>query len=1351
MKDVDGKKYTYSDGGTAANNPSLIAFDLLYEELMTFQKYKGKPVVMISINTGHVVESQQKKPTGKQSLPSQIRMTIESLMIAQDKRSDRHLGLLSTIFPAFSFYSFRVPIDKKLEAMDDYKNVKKLSDAANTYLSKNKQKFNLLLKALKGENIPTIHQNDEETFKIQHILTEKEENDLIETIHALLSIKHDLELNQKDWFLELQNMDFIEPTLPQVSPDNPKSYVFELVYPTQKPGHATASSDGILERYLATTKKFENDQDVASALRYIYYPNHLKRGYSPHQNMSFLATGIKECLLVATCLKAYCEKDSTKIIDYKSHIYWPYLRDLYNLLLVDYNKGLRVWERRTDRGAIFIGYNLDWDHYLTTSFLETIIPSTFKTYITELHAYFKETSKEEDKEINKHKKIIIHGSGGMGKSTLARAYVKEATDHNFYDLIVWVNAENEENIKNKFLEVIRTLEFHAKHQKIDVPPSSITERSELSIILRRVNDLLVLEIRKSPLFIFDSAESYEKVHTFIPQVGHTIVTTLMDPGEEPSLKLNIFSDSEALAYIQKRLDPRIIYSDIVEKEAFNKKAKLLAQKLGNHPLALSVACGYITNKRNMINIDVFIKEYDTLFQKIVRIPGDCDKSLLTTLQMSLNLLTEEDKNILYSLFYLQADNIPVEIVRHFFKSDKEWFDFLFNLDDLDLIRITYDEEKKPTSLSLHRLTQDVGRYIFEQTEEFKENKQAFFENLQISLERFVFDLSRTVEGHKKRIYVLNSQELQTIHTQLHALKLSWQALIKNAPEDVTLIDRNAYFVRILQNKIGEALLKIEDTLRIEELLKNVIMRQLQIDGETFGFLNSVYDKCFPHITDITSKKTLLILLGKFEKEDTSRFDQIDPTFFKDLPFETCERLMHLLLLTHEEPVVDLRKVFETSNAYVQEGEDPFLSLFVNRYLQNKHSLKQREYLKFLNNLCFKNLDPSFHTYKQTLYAWASCSSRQRNFLEIQTLNGVSIHHDVNGLLYLSQKTLDSQYIISDRHVEVLQRSLNYLTNYIKATGKTEINGEEFWDFLKGLNSFIKVSRMPSQIQQETYNRITTFMDDKGLAGNIKVFYSLLEYSEIKTEHLNQLFDADVQKFLDRLKGFFEFYKYNEDIQNASIQKLKELEKITSNTCENEADKYIIYNAMEKVLCIPKESLSVFYNILNIEGMSLYDQVLILEWISLNVRSLMALNSPTLENDLKAVVSFLKFNHSATEICEVLSIPLNHNISYQEVLSRFKILHQTVLSKTPLGEKDTKEWITSYIGGIEQKRFNFLMNHLFLQSPLSIIPISIMIKIAAESTDDKWNRLIQNPLNEEAFGNLFGLSDTEKFIQDLEKL
>jgi hypothetical protein len=262
----------------------------------------------------------------------------------------------------------------------------------------------------------------------------------------------------------------------------------------------------------------------------------------------------------------------------------------YKQGLVLLDKARRFW-RDEHQNAGQTCYSVG-DALKPTFYHERYVQNGTQSYLTALYT-----------QLHEHYLVVIHGSGGMGKSTLARAYAEEAETNKAYGFIGWLNAESEETLKKSYSESIETLEMHFKILYPNYQLFSYVEQTPLKDFVKRLNFLIMAKnfIQKSPLFIFDSAESYEKVHTFIPQVGHAIVTTRMDPNavkknlldlDVPAIKLDVFSDSEASSYVKTILK---------DKNPTDDEITSLCRRLGNHPLALSVACGYIKKYSNIVH------------------------------------------------------------------------------------------------------------------------------------------------------------------------------------------------------------------------------------------------------------------------------------------------------------------------------------------------------------------------------------------------------------------------------------------------------------------------------------------------------------------------------------------------------------------------------------------------------------------------------------------------------------------------------------------------------------------------------------------------------------------------------
>ncbi|CAO5677107.1 MAG: hypothetical protein HEEMFOPI_01268 [Holosporales bacterium] len=341
-----------------------------------------------------------------------------------------------------------------------------------------------------------------------------------------------------------------------------------------------------------------------------------------------------------------------------------------------------------------------------TFYQDRYISNQPQSYLTALYVQLQQNSLS-----------LIHGAGGMGKSTLATQYVKEAQDNNAYDLIVWINAKNEESIKSSFLEVIRKLEFHVASKNINVPPCVLTQESKLDAVLTRVNALLNLKILNSPLFIFHNApgykavepiqgqiektekkvvqpplskkltqkvlaiqtttklissrffswvfsfdhsknqEPYSNVAPYLPNVGHVIVTTQMNPGNIPSaIHVDCFSAPEAASYIQKSLNIQLsqtLNQNLIEKI---KTAGVY------HPLALSSFSRYmnslIAEGRRVATDELILEQFDLFNSDLTSLSTKTEfGAFINMFATSYTALTDEEKHVFNFLCYMDGEDI----------------------------------------------------------------------------------------------------------------------------------------------------------------------------------------------------------------------------------------------------------------------------------------------------------------------------------------------------------------------------------------------------------------------------------------------------------------------------------------------------------------------------------------------------------------------------------------------------------------------------------------------------------------------------------------------------------------------
>ncbi|CAO5679704.1 MAG: hypothetical protein HEEMFOPI_01692 [Holosporales bacterium] len=922
MRGEDGKEHSYSDGGTAANNPSLIAYNLGMK-----LNNKEKPVVMVYINTGNPTEEKKES----QTIIGQMKMFIGSSMKAQDEQTNEHLKLLSDNFPNFSFFPLCVSIDSGIKAMDKAKNVNKLKEAARTYMMHNKDKLDKLNLALKAAPVTQTTPH-----RIRHVLMQDHQCHFRDILYALHEKKPGVGLNHDPLLMELKEMDLVDLVCKNEGGGN---YVFEITCPPPKERREVSVAD-FVEKYSEERELFDDEEDINNALCSIYNPGRMVRKYDPKEHIPLLKRGIKDCLFAAVRLKIYCGQ-SSKFASYKEHPAWPSLCESYNGLIADYNKGIRNWNRSTNH-PILIGCKID--EWSCTPFLETIIPLSFQSYITKMYNYLNKLG-------GRTEKMILHGAGGMGKSTLAAQYVKEARDNNAYDLIVWINAEDEGTLKNGYINAIRQMERHIKNNDQTFIKSSADEKEDIKDLIEHTNGLLTkyrsLESEKkwfnSPLFIFDNApgykavepiqgqiektekkvvqlpllkkltqkvlaiqtttklissrffswvfsfdhsknqEHYTNVAPYLPYVGHVIVTTQMNPGNIPSaVRVDCFSAPEAASYVKKRL--KMLNDSKLER------VKELVQKLDNHPLALSIACGYITDPKsamrnpNGMNIDIFLNDFNASLSAIAHYepPLNISKSLYTTLMMSIKQLDEE-RGLFFLLCVLNPDSVPIDMIECFKEN-------IASLEEKSLIQVQRDDANKIVSVSMHRLTQEIGTIIRDTI--YHDKKLDFFEFFRNFLLVYGTKIREDIKKLSNGDTPDKLQSYQTLFEKAlnyRRAKEAFDARERPSEEEMQSV-RPISAVGILPDgiivDIGAKIIELNQAN--PEEMRNLVLREVKISAdlynEAFDFLQSIFErvefsvirdysfliKDFPDLTNFLKEhETLIKRIG--EEEMKSHF------------------------------------------------------------------------------------------------------------------------------------------------------------------------------------------------------------------------------------------------------------------------------------------------------------------------------------------------------------------------------------------------------------------------------------------------------------------------------------------------
>ena len=162
----------------------------------------------------------------------------------------------------------------------------------------------------------------------------------------------------------------------------------------------------------------------------------------------------------------------------------------------------------------------------------------------------------------------LHGMGGVGKSQTVVEYLHRHESE--YQLVWWVSAEHQAQIKTSFVELARRLGLSAGAADAAVP--AVLEA------------LAAGEPYQRWIMVFDNAERPEDLTRFLPTgAGHVVVTSRNADwsGHAHSVEVDVFTRRESIELLHRH------DSDLDDGEA-----NTLAEALGDLPLAIEQAAAW---------------------------------------------------------------------------------------------------------------------------------------------------------------------------------------------------------------------------------------------------------------------------------------------------------------------------------------------------------------------------------------------------------------------------------------------------------------------------------------------------------------------------------------------------------------------------------------------------------------------------------------------------------------------------------------------------------------------------------------------------------------------------------------
>lgn len=632
---------------------------------------------------------------------------------------------------------------------------------------------------------------------------------------------------------------------------------------------------------------------------------------------------------------------------------------------------------------------------------------------------------------------VITGLGGVGKSELARKYISVYKE-NYNDTVIWIKAQTNEQLSEKFRELARDVLFKHVIDK-DLRIKSLSIKSIVNDIYKKLSS-------RKCLIVFDNAEKLRSQNSddanfdeYLPQTAEfigkifVIITSRFQKcAQIDTIPLNVFTSAESAEFIRKVLH--------IDNDVENNCIIELSETLQHLPLALQQATIYIKEMRKIyenigrnFSIEEYLSKYKVEKEQMLdynffeQTMDVYKETVFTTWRITMQALKMNElygklsTEILELISYISPDDIFASIFTKSMSSDVELQNFAAALELLKQFSMI-NTGTKSDRFKVHRLVQDVTRINLKIDRRVQVTIDKMFNLLHdyfSSTNNGAISLDELFDGD-----VISSHLqvfLQHIEESIHNCQIQQKYIYKLL---LWIGDKFCFFHQFENN---EKLLKLID---------RILTMPLYYDAEDIWILSDL-SNAFSQYSKNPNKRKLLErcckLMKHFEREYTCEMaeilKQIANTFDTNDPER--EKIMHRVLNIYEKefgensvellPILESMSIlYENNHLYVDKQIKLFeriLKITIDRYGEKHYDVY----------LVLKRLN--------TVYASIFNYEKQVNLLnrmlEIQELYPDYI---IETLVNLSDvyKNLGQK----DKQLEVLNRALDikkkeYGTNHRK--------------------------------------------------------------------------------------------------------------------------------------------------------------------------------------------------------------------------------------------------------------------------------------------------------------------------------
>jgi tetratricopeptide (TPR) repeat protein len=232
--------------------------------------------------------------------------------------------------------------------------------------------------------------------------------------------------------------------------------------------------------------------------------------------------------------------------------------------------------------------------------------------------------------------VALQGMGGVGKTQLALEYANRYRAA--YDVVAWLNADNEESLESSLHDLGEMLELHSEQVGADYARAVVQELSR---------------DKRRWLLIFDNADEPEAVRTYLPHgPGHVLITSRNTSwGEQTqSVPVDVFTREESIDHLVQRVE-----------SLSRQDADLVAEQLADLPIVIAAAAAWLAETLTPV------AEYLELIREegpSAALTATTDRSIARTWDLSLNRLRDRDQAAyrLFQLCSVLAPEIPLDLV-----------------------------------------------------------------------------------------------------------------------------------------------------------------------------------------------------------------------------------------------------------------------------------------------------------------------------------------------------------------------------------------------------------------------------------------------------------------------------------------------------------------------------------------------------------------------------------------------------------------------------------------------------------------------------------------------------------------